>query len=118
MSEPANPAPAAPTSAAPKNRKGPPKFLIILVILAAVGYGVWKKFLQPKPVPEGVVQLSGRIEGDDSAIAPKVAGRIAEIRFREGDSVKAGDVIATLDDIQTKTREDQAQAAAGEAESR
>jgi HlyD family secretion protein len=109
MSEPASP---------PKKRKGPPKLLIILVILAAVGYGVWKKFLQPKPVPEGVVQLSGRIEGDDSAIAPKVAGRIAEIRFREGDAVKAGDIIATLDDIQTKTREDQAQAAVGEAESR
>ena len=109
MSEPASP---------PKKRKGPPKALIILVILAAVGYGVWKKFLQPKPVPEGVVQLSGRIEGDDSAIAPKVAGRIAEIRFREGDAVKAGDVIATLDDIQTKTREDQAQAAVGEANSR
>jgi HlyD family secretion protein len=102
----------------PKKRKGPPKALIILVILAALGYGVWKKFLQPKPVPEGVVQLSGRIEGDDSAIAPKVAGRIAEIRFREGDAVKAGDVIATLDDIQTKTREDQAQSAVGEADSR
>jgi len=109
MSEPAS---------LPKKRKGPPKALIILVILAAVGYGVWKKFLQPKPVPEGVVQLSGRIEGDDSAIAPKVAGRIAEIRFREGDAVKAGDVIATLDDIQTKTREDQAQSAVGEADSR
>jgi HlyD family secretion protein len=118
MSEPANSAPASPASAAPPKRKGPPKFLIILVILAAVGYGVWKKFLQPKPVPEGVVQLSGRMEGDDSAIAPKVAGRIAEIRFREGDTVKAGDIIATLDDIQTKTREDQAQAAVGEAESR
>ncbi|HEY4086058.1 MAG TPA: HlyD family efflux transporter periplasmic adaptor subunit [Bryobacteraceae bacterium] len=109
MSEPATP---------PNKRKGPPKALIILVILAAVGYGVWKKFLQPKPVPEGVVQLSGRIEGDDSAIAPKVAGRIAEIRFREGDAVKAGDIIATLDDIQTKTREDQAQSAVGEADSR
>src|SRR6185312_8140754 len=99
MSEPAS---------SPKKRKGPPKPLIILVILAALGYGVWKKFLQPKPVPEGGVQLSGRIEGDDSAIAPKVARRIAEIRFREGAAVKAGEIIATLDDIQTKTREDQA----------
>ena len=88
------------------------------MILGAIGYGVWKYFLQPAPVPEGVVQLSGRIEGNDSAIAPKVAGRIAEIRFREGDVVKAGDVIATLDDIQTKSREDQAQSAVAEADSR
>ncbi len=102
----------------PKKRGGPPKALIILIVLAAIGYGVWKKFLQPAPVPEGVVQLSGRIEGDDSAISPKVAGRISDIRVREGDVVKAGDVIATLDDIQTKSREDQAQAAVAEAGSR
>ncbi len=118
MSDAANPSPAPAPQPEQRKRKGPPKPLIILIILAAVGFGVWKLFLQPKPVPENVVQLSGRIEGDDSAIAPKVAGRIADIRFREGDSVKAGDVIATLDDIQTKTREDQAQAAVAEADSR
>jgi HlyD family secretion protein len=88
------------------------------VILAAIGYGVWKKFLQPAPVPPGVVQLSGRIEGDDSAIAAKITGRIAEIRYREGDTVKAGDVIAVLDDIQTKSREDQARSAVAEADTR
>src|SRR5438874_2228374 len=60
------PAPTAPASSpaptAPAKRRGPPKLLIILVILAAVGYGVWKMFLQPAPAPEGVVQVSGRIE--------------------------------------------------------
>lgn len=110
MSEPANPVPA--------KRRGPPKALIILILLAAIGYTVWKKVLQPVPVPEGVVQLSGRIEGDDAAIAPKTAGRIAEIRFREGDQVKAGDVIATLDDVQLKAREDQVHASIAEAETR
>ncbi|MES1166481.1 MAG: HlyD family efflux transporter periplasmic adaptor subunit [Pseudomonadota bacterium] len=64
------------------------------------------------------MQLTGRIEGDDSAIAPKVAGRIVEIRFREGDTVKAGDLIATLDDSQVRARVDQAQAAVAEAEAR
>jgi HlyD family secretion protein len=56
------------------------------------------------------VTLSGRIEGDDSAISPKSTGRILEIRFREGDAVKAGDVIATLSDDQIRAREEQAQA--------
>src|SRR5215831_13086480 len=96
---------SAPAAPAPSKRRGPPKPLIVIVILAAVGYGVWKKFFQPVPAPEGVVQLSGRIEGDDSAIAPKTAGRISEIRVREGDLVKAGDIIATLDDVQIKSRE-------------
>lgn len=109
MSETANAAP---------RRKGPPKGLIILLILGAIGYGVWKKFLQPVPVPEGTVQLSGRVEGDDAAIAPKVAGRIAEIRFREGDSVKAGDIIAVLDDVQMKSREDQVRDAVQQADTR
>ena len=118
MSEPAStPAAPAATPAAPK-RKGPPKPLIVLVVVAAIGYGVWKEFLQPAPVPAGVVQLSGRIEGDDSAVAPKIAGRIATINFREGDVVKAGDVIATLDDIQTNSREDQARSSVAEADTR
>ena len=111
MSEPA-------ATPAPPKRKGPPKPLIILVILAAVGFGVWKKFFQPVPVPEGVVQLSGRVEGDDSAIAPKTAGRIAEIRVREGDTVKAGDIIATLDDVQMRSREDQVRSSIAEADAR
>jgi len=117
MSEPATPA-TAPAVVQKKPRRGPPKPLIILLVLAAVGYGVWKKFLQPAPVPEGVVQLSGRIEGDDSAIAPKTAGRIAEVRYREGDTVKAGDIIAILDDVQIKSREDQARSAVSQADAR
>jgi HlyD family secretion protein len=119
MSDPASSATPPPGSAPPqKKRGGPPKPLIILVLVAAIGYGVWKKFLQPVPVPEGVVQLSGRIEGDDSAIAPKTAGRIAEIRFREGDSVKAGDVIATLDEVQVQAREEQARFSVAQADIR
>lgn len=118
MSEPAGISQNSAAAPAPGKRRGPPKALIFLIILAAAGYGIWKNFLQPVPVPEGTVQLSGRIEGDDSAIAPKVAGRIAEIRFREGDSVKAGDVIAVLDDVQVKSREDQVRSSVSEAGAR
>jgi HlyD family secretion protein len=62
--------------------------------------------------------LSGRIEGDDSAVAPKTTGRVLEIRVREGDTVKAGDTIAILDDEQLTAREDQAKAALTGAEAR
>lgn len=83
----------------------------IIVVLAAGGYLVWRLFFYQPPLPESVIALSGRIEGDDSAISPRTTGRILEIRFREGDSVKAGDVIATLSDEQVRAREEQAQAA-------
>jgi HlyD family secretion protein len=90
---------------------------VVGVIFAIV---IWRfAFASPK-VPENVIVVSGRIEGDDSAIAPKTSGRIAEIRFREGDRVQAGDTIAVLDDEQVRAREEQArsQLAASEAQHR
>jgi HlyD family secretion protein len=90
-----------------------PRFLplVVLIVLAGAGVLAWRTFFAAPPVPDSIVTVSGRIEGDDSAIAPKVAGRILEIRVREGDSVRAGDVIATLDDSQIRAQEDQARAA-------
>jgi HlyD family secretion protein len=69
---------------------------------------VWKLVFSKPAEPANIVRLTGRIEGDDSAISPKVSGRLLEIRFREGDSVKAGETIATLDDPQVRAREQQA----------
>jgi HlyD family secretion protein len=85
--------------------------LVLLAALAAGGFFIWKEFFATAPVPNSIVLLSGRIEGDDSAVAPKTTGRILEVRVREGDSVQAGDTIAVLDDQQVRAREEQAQAA-------
>jgi HlyD family secretion protein len=65
-----------------------------------------------------VVVLSGRIEGDASDVAPKLGGRILEVRVREGDSVNAGDTIAVLEDEQIRAREEQARAVLSDAEAR
>ena len=40
----------------------------------------------------------------------KPTGRILEVRVREGDQVKTGDIIAILDDQQIRDREEQARA--------
>jgi HlyD family secretion protein len=85
--------------------------LIVAVIAIVLGIVIWRMAFNTSKTSESVVGLSGRIEGDDSAIAPKTSGRIAEVRFREGDSAKAGDTIAVLDDQQVRAREDQARAA-------
>lgn len=90
---------------------------IAVAALAIVGVVVWRLFFAPS-TPSSVVELTGRVEGDDSAVAAKVAGRILEIRVREGDEMKAGDVIAVLDDRQVQSRHDQAQAALTAAEAR
>lgn len=44
-----------------------------------------------------VVRLNGRLEAPEVDLAPKVAGRVVEVRVREGDRVKAGDLVARLD---------------------
>ena len=90
--------------------------LVLLVALAA--FAVWRFVLRPPAVPPGVIAVSGRIEGDDSAIAAKTSGRIREITVREGDQVQAGQVIALLDDEQIRAREQQAMAAVRQAEAR
>lgn len=111
--KPAQPA-AAPPPARPRRRILP----LIVIVLGVAAFFIWRGYFANPRVPSNLVVLSGRIEGDDSAVAPKTTGRILEIRVREGDSVKAGDVIAVLDDDQLKAREDQAKAALEGAEAR
>ena len=89
--------------------------LAVLAVLVAGGFLVWWYLIRQPPVPHNIIVLSGRIEGDDSTVATKTAGRIREIRVREGDIVKAGDVIALLDEDQASAREQQARSASQEA---
>jgi HlyD family secretion protein len=89
-------------------------FLILAVVLSA-GLVVWWFLIRQPPIPRNIITLSGRIEGDSSVVAAKNSGRIRELRVREGDIVKAGDVLALLDDEQAAAREQQAQSALQEA---
>jgi HlyD family secretion protein len=92
-------------------------WLLVVALAIVAGVVIWRATAASRP-PDSIIDLSGRIEGDDSAIAPKTSGRIAEIRFREGDRVKAGDIIAILDDEQVRAREEQARAALTVSEAR
>jgi HlyD family secretion protein len=109
------PEPAAASPARPSRRRR----ITVVALLILVGLGalaVWR--LAPSRVPSGVIAVSGRIEGDDSAVAAKTTGRIREITVREGDHLEAGQVIAVLDDEQIRARERQAEAAVRQAEAR
>src|SRR5579863_4767512 len=107
--------PAAPKASPKPRRKVLP---LIVLVLGVAAFFIWRGYFANPRVPDSIVTVSGRIEGDDSAVSPKTAGRIIEIRVREGDIVKAGDTIATLDDAQVRSREDQARAALTGAEAR
>src|SRR5436190_19352019 len=116
------PSPAAVTPAAPvpsPSKTGSRRLpiLIALVVLGVGGYYGYGYFFTHK-VPEGIIELSGRIEGDQSKIAPRIGGRSLEIKVREGDTVNANDPIAVLDDDLVRARESAARAALAQAEAR
>jgi membrane fusion protein YbhG len=89
-----------------------------ILVLGIAIFIVWRVFFAKSAQPANVVALSGRVEGDDSAVAGKTSGRLLEVNFREGDLVKAGEVIAVLDDRQVRAREEQARAGVLQAEAR
>jgi membrane fusion protein YbhG len=103
-------------------RAGVQRRRILMIVSAALVVAatifIWEIFFAVPAIPDSIVALSGRIEGDDSAVASKATGRILEVRVREGDSVNAGDTIAVLDDAQIRAREDLARASLLEAEAK
>jgi multidrug efflux system membrane fusion protein len=86
-----------------------------LFLLIGGGYAIWHASAKPAapaaPPPAAVsvatlqaqtikpfAEFSGRIDPVDYAeIRPQVAGRITEIRFQDGQQVKAGDVLFVID---------------------
>ena len=93
-----------------KSRGG---LILLALVVAAIALVAWYIFIH-RPARQGagnLVVAPGRIAGDEATVSAKTAGRVREIRFREGDVVRAGDVIALLDDDQVRAREDAAKSA-------
>jgi HlyD family secretion protein len=49
----------------------------------------------------GTIHLNGRLEAPQVDLAPKVAGRVVEVLVREGDRVRAGQILVKLDLLDT-----------------
>jgi len=75
--------------------------LVLAVCLAMVSH--WWGGL-----PEGILWAGGRIEGDETVIAPKIAGRALEVLKDRGDPVAAGDLLVRLSSDQIKAQLDRA----------
>jgi HlyD family secretion protein len=80
-----------------------PKFVIPVVILVlAVGVYFLVTALSSKTVKPLVV--SGTIEAESSIISPEIGGKVTAVKVNEGDSVKTGDSLFTLDDTLLKAQ--------------
>jgi len=84
---------------------------LLAIVLAGSVVTAWWLWGRQKPLPEGLIQANGRIEGDHYTVASKVAGRIVRLLAHEGDSVRMGQTLLKLDDVQIRARVEQARAA-------
>ena len=115
-----NDPPATPRPGQRRRKKSKGGLILVMVVVAAIALLVWYIFIR-RPAQQAAGNLvvsTGRIAGDEATVSAKTAGRVRDIRFREGDVVKAGEVIALLDDDQVKAREDAAKSAVETAEAR
>jgi membrane fusion protein YbhG len=102
---------AIPSPPAPRRRR---TYLLaggaVLAAAAAVVL-VQRQLAHASAVPDGLIQVNGRIEGDPVTISGKLPGRIAVLAVREGDGVQAGQLLVQLDDATARARRDEARAA-------
>jgi HlyD family secretion protein len=81
--------------------------LAALGVIVIIGFGLGYQYYasRQRALPAGIVEGNGRIEADEIQIATKYAGRIAEIKFQEGDLVRPGQVIARMDTAELQASE-------------
>ncbi len=80
-----------------------PRFLIPLgLVLTGAGVATW--YFLSLPSKTEPLHVSGRIEGYETDIGAKVAGRIEFVAVREGDAVRKGQPIVRMDDEQIQAQ--------------
>jgi HlyD family secretion protein len=92
--------------------------LVVAALLVAGGYWGYDRWLAREPLPEGLIQANGRIEGDRYTIASEVGGRVKEVLVREGADVRKGEILVRLDDETRQARLSQARRQVSELEAR
>jgi len=83
--------------------------VVAVLILSVLAVVVWQKFAGEDAL-NGFVSANGRIEAVEIDIAAKTAGRVKELMAREGDFVRAGEVLAVMDTEVLEAQHRQAEA--------
>ncbi|MBD2353571.1 HlyD family efflux transporter periplasmic adaptor subunit [Tolypothrix sp. FACHB-123] len=105
MAQPVSPAqePFDTTATTKSKRKLSPRLLIPLGLLLT-GVGLFTSYLISSRSAANILKVSGRIEGYETNIGAKVAGRITSVAVREGDTVREKQVIVNLDDAEIQAQ--------------
>ncbi|MCF6093438.1 HlyD family efflux transporter periplasmic adaptor subunit [Microaerobacter geothermalis] len=78
-----------------------------LVVIVLVGYGVFQWFTVSKETP-GIISAYGTVEGEEVMVSSETSGQVIDVNIKEGDLVKKGDPLITVDDEALKIKLEQA----------
>ena len=81
--------------------------LFVLIALGVIAYGLYKSNQSSEP---DVITLQGQMQMQQTSIAAKVPGRIAQIMVTEGDEVTVGQQLIEMDSPEINAKINQAQA--------
>jgi multidrug resistance efflux pump len=87
--------------------------VLIGVVLLGTGYALWNMV-----GPKGSIVISGIVEADDIHVGSKIGGRVLKVIAREGQTVKAGEVLVLLEPRELDASLAEAQAAMRQAQAK
>ncbi len=87
--------------------------VLIGAVLLGTGYALWNMV-----GPKGSIVISGIVEADDIHVGSKIGGRVLKVVAREGQTVKAGEVLVLLEPRELDASLAEAQAAMRQAQAK
>ncbi len=85
--------------------------LVAVTVLVVLASGLLYALRRPPGKPSDAVEVSGTVEATQVDVTPKISGRLVRLLVREGDTVRAGQLVAELELEELEAHVAQAEAA-------
>ena len=85
--------------------------LLVVLLLAVAGWWVYGRWHRSPEQDRDRIRLSGHVETTETDLAFKLAGKLSLVHFEEGEEIKAGQLVAELEDEDLRQELDQRLAA-------
>ncbi len=91
--------------------------IISVILLGLIGWVIWSLVKDKQTIQTAPTVIQGRVEVEQTPVAAKVAGRIANIHVKEGDRIQIGTPLIDMDSPEINAKIEEAQAAKEAAQS-
>ncbi len=91
--------------------------VITLILLGLIGLVIWGLIKDKRQISQAPTIIQGHMEVEQTPVAAKVAGRIANIHVKEGDKISVGTLLIEMDSPEINAKIEQAEAGKAMAQS-